>query len=192
VLARQRDTGAAVLYATHDAAEALALADRVALMESGRLLQLASPAVVYDEPVSLAAAALTGPCSVLTAGHVEPAGVGELSVDLGDGPVTVRGGHATPADERTGLQAAPGVLMVRPDWVELGGPFDGRVVSVAFRGPHTDYRLDHPAGSLLAALPGTPRLAVGDRLRWGLSRAWLLGRGESAAGAQPSAVIAPG
>jgi len=140
VLARQRDTGAAVLYATHDAAEALALADRVALMDSGRLLQLAPPALVYDEPVSLAAAALTGPCSVLTAGHVEPVGAGELSVDLGDGPVTVRGGQARPADGRTGLPAAPGVLMVRPDWVELGGPFDGRVVSVAFRGPRNGWR----------------------------------------------------
>ena len=94
-------------------------------------------------------------------------GAGELSVDLGDGPVTVRGGQARPADGRTGLPAAPGVLMVRPDWVELRRPFDGRVVSVAFRGPHTDYRLDHPAGSLLAALPGPARFAVGrgDRLR---------------------------
>jgi ABC-type Fe3+/spermidine/putrescine transport system ATPase subunit len=192
VLARQRDTGAAVLYATHDAAEALALADRVALMDSGRLLQLAAPAVVYDEPVSLAAAALTGPCSVLTAGRVEPAGAGELSVDLGDGPVRVRGGPARPAGGRGGFAADPGVLMVRPNWVEIGGPFGGRVVSVAFRGPHTDYRLDHPAGSVLAAIPGAPRLEVGDRLRWGLSRAWLLGLGGSAAGTQPSAVIAPG
>lgn len=188
VLARQRDTGAAVLYATHDAAEALALADRVALMVSGRLLQLGPPAEVYDEPVSLAAATLTGPCSVMTAVRVGTASAGELSVDLGDGPVTVRGGRATGG----GLLEAPGVLMVRPDWVELGGPFDGRVVSVAFRGPHTDYRLAHPAGSVLAAIPGPPRFGVGDRLRWGLARAWLLGRGGSAAGAQPSAVIAPG
>lgn len=190
--ARQRDTGAAALYATHDAAEALALADRVALMVSGRLVQLAAPAVVYDEPVSMSAAALTGPCSVLTAAHVESTPNGELSVDLGDGPVTVRGGQAGTSSGLAPTSARPGRLMVRPNWVRLGGPFHGVVVSVAFRGTHTEYRLAHAAGSVLAAVPGSPQFEVDDRLRWGLSQAWLLGPGPSAAEAQLSAVIAAG
>ncbi|MGH8860935.1 MAG: ABC transporter ATP-binding protein [Jatrophihabitantaceae bacterium] len=172
VLARQRDSGAAILYATHDAAESLALADRVALMVDGRLIQIAAPAVVYDQPVSMAAAVLTGPCSLLRATHVGATGAGELSVDLGDGAVTVRGGRAQPADDAP--PPCPGRLMVRPNWVQLGGPFDGRVAAVAFRGTHTEYRLAHPAGSVLATVPGPPQFEVDDRLRWGLSQAWLL------------------
>lgn len=66
--ARRRESGAAALYATHDAAEALALADRVALLIGGRLVQVGSPQQVYAEPVSLAAARLTGPASLLC-GH---------------------------------------------------------------------------------------------------------------------------
>ena len=67
LVARQRDSGAAAVYATHDAEEALGLADRVALLRDGRLLQIGTPQQVYDEPVDLFAARLTGPASALTA-----------------------------------------------------------------------------------------------------------------------------
>jgi ABC-type Fe3+/spermidine/putrescine transport system ATPase subunit len=62
---RRRDSGAAALYATHDAEEALGLADRVALLAEGRVVQTGTPAQVYDEPVDVWAARLTGPASVL-------------------------------------------------------------------------------------------------------------------------------
>ena len=67
LVARQRDSGAAAVYATHDAEEALGLADRVALLREGRLLQVGTPQQVYAEPVDLFAARLTGPASVLDA-----------------------------------------------------------------------------------------------------------------------------
>ena len=44
IAARRRETGAAAIYATHDAAEALGLADRVALLVEGRLIQVGTPA----------------------------------------------------------------------------------------------------------------------------------------------------
>lgn len=64
--ARRRETGAAAIYATHDAAEALGLADRVALLVAGRIVQVGSPQQLYAEPVSESAARLTGPASFLT------------------------------------------------------------------------------------------------------------------------------
>ena len=67
VARRRAADGAAALYATHDAAEALAIADRVAVLHSGRLAQLAPPADVYAAPADLPVARLTGPVSVLTA-----------------------------------------------------------------------------------------------------------------------------
>ena len=63
--ARRRETGAAAVYATHDAAEALGLADRVALLVAGRIVQVGSPQQLYAEPVSETAAQLTGPASFL-------------------------------------------------------------------------------------------------------------------------------
>jgi iron(III) transport system ATP-binding protein len=62
---RQRASGAAAVYATHDAEEALGLADRVALLNAGRVVQVGTAQQVYDEPVNAWAARLTGPASVL-------------------------------------------------------------------------------------------------------------------------------
>jgi ABC-type Fe3+/spermidine/putrescine transport system ATPase subunit len=62
---RMRDNGAAAVYATHDAEEALGLADRVALLHEGRLVQVGTPQQVYDQPVDVIAARLTGPASVI-------------------------------------------------------------------------------------------------------------------------------
>ena len=79
LVSRQRDSGAAAVYATHDAEEALGLADRVALLSEGRLLQVGTPQEVYAEPVDLFAARLTGPASVIDA----PDGGGHLLVRPG-------------------------------------------------------------------------------------------------------------
>ncbi len=68
---RQRDTGAAALYATHDAEEALGLADRVALLAAGRVVQVGTPEEVYQRPVDRWAARLTGPVSVLSDGSAD-------------------------------------------------------------------------------------------------------------------------
>jgi ABC-type sugar transport system ATPase subunit len=68
IAARRRETGAAAIYATHDAAEALGLADRVALLVEGRVIQVGTPQQLYTEPVSAAAARLTGPVSILSGG----------------------------------------------------------------------------------------------------------------------------
>jgi ABC-type Fe3+/spermidine/putrescine transport system ATPase subunit len=186
---RQAATGAAAIYATHDAGEALALADRVALLEAGRLVQVATPEVVYGEPVSVATAVLTGPCSVLPA-RVAALGDGRLSLDLGVGPVAVGGGGAA-SSEPVAAQ-----VLLRPDWLHLGGPLAGRVTATAFRGTHTDYRLQFGDRAVGLQLPGPPTLVAGESVSWGIRRAWALPAGPAGANAetaaQPSAVIAPG
>jgi ABC-type sugar transport system ATPase subunit len=133
VLARRSDSGAAIMYATHDAAEALAIADQVAVIEDGRLIQLGTPAEIYAKPVNAGAAALSGPYSVLSP-------------------------H----------------LLVRPDWVTEGGPLQGTVRLVAFRGAHTDYHVDLDGQSLMLQLPGTPRYAAGDVISFTVRRMWSL------------------
>jgi iron(III) transport system ATP-binding protein len=60
-----RRTGTTMIYITHDQAEAMALADRIAVMSSGRLVQLAPPARLYREPVSRMVAEFIGQASVV-------------------------------------------------------------------------------------------------------------------------------
>ncbi len=58
-----RRTGAATVYVTHDQSEALTMADRVAVMQSGEILQCAPPETIYNDPVDLRVATFIGsPC----------------------------------------------------------------------------------------------------------------------------------
>jgi len=49
----QRSTGATVLYVTHDQVEATTLADRIAILEDGRVQQVGTPVEIYDQPLAL-------------------------------------------------------------------------------------------------------------------------------------------
>jgi multiple sugar transport system ATP-binding protein len=82
IVALQRRLGATTLYVTHDQAEAMAMADRVAVMQDGRVLQAAPPQALYDEPADLAVALFVGsppmnalPARVCPDGGVEVAGI---------------------------------------------------------------------------------------------------------------------
>lgn len=172
VARRRAADGAAAIYATHDAAEALAIADRVAVLHSGRLAQAGPPAAVYAEPADLTVAALTGPMSVLHA-PVRAAGAGRYAITVGDDRATV------PATAAPDAAPAPAIL-VRPDWARLASPgrpdgacLSGAVTEVRFRGPHTDYHLATPAGTLLIREPGPPRTDCGPA-RWTLLQARLM------------------
>jgi putative spermidine/putrescine transport system ATP-binding protein len=60
-----RELGTTVLYVTHDQREALTLSDRVAVMRSGRIVQVASPEELYREPSNRFVAAFIGACNFL-------------------------------------------------------------------------------------------------------------------------------
>ena len=168
---QRRESGAAGIYATHDTAEALALADRVALVRDGRVVQVGSPREVYDTPVDLWAARLTGPATDLPA-TVLDCRDGRADLALGGATVTVAvaGARALPG----GDAPRPVRALVRPDWASLGGPLAAVVESVAFRGTHTDYRLASAAGTVGIRQGGPPAASVGDRVGWTLERVWLV------------------
>jgi len=85
-----REAGTAALIVTHDAEEALMMADHLALMDQGKILQTGTPQDCYRHPVSLAAARLLGPANpiaVVVAGGKADTGLGSLDAPgLADGP----------------------------------------------------------------------------------------------------------
>ncbi len=163
--ARRRSAGAAALYATHDAGEALAVADRVVILRLGAVVQVGTPTEIYEQPADVWTARLTGPASVVPAGAVATGRDVEWVAPGGKA-------HGPPPAARDPSAPVEQSLLVRPDWACLGGPLPGRVAHVAFRGPHTDYRLETPAGEVIVREPGTPRAGVGDPTGWTLERAW--------------------
>lgn len=153
------DTGAAVILATHDAPEALGVADRLVLLRRGAIVQSGDPVGVYERPVDVWAARLTGPADLIS-----------VTADS-DGAVLIGGVEARP---RGVPDAGEHRVLVRPEWAELGGPLPGEVRSVEYRGSHTDVRMTTPAGDLHIRRPGPPTVRPGDHPGWELRRVWAL------------------
>ena len=174
---QRQGSKAAALYATHDVSEALAVADRVALLRDGGLVQVGTPVDIYERPVDLWAAQLTGAASLLSV-TVERVDGGALTLSVGGQSVVVQssgpGGSGSRASAPARPETGARTVVVRPGWVHFGGPLAGRVGRIWYRGPHTDYRLETPAGDVSLAEAGPPRFAPGAEISWSLDRVWFL------------------
>ena len=145
-----RDAEATALLVTHDQEEALSLADRVAVMREGRIVQVGAPEEVYVRPASRWAAQFVGEVNVL-AGVAHGSGV-ETELGL--------------FDLRAPASGAVHVA-VRPEQLELRADHDGNaeVVAREFRGHDVLYRLRHEGGRVvLVQLPSLELYDVGARV----------------------------
>ncbi|MEX1037785.1 MAG: ABC transporter ATP-binding protein [Acidimicrobiia bacterium] len=161
---RREELGSAAIYATHDSEEALAIADRVVILREGRPIQVGTPVDIYERPTDEWSARLTGPVSAIS-GRASSEGRGRVQVQVGDSSFGAE--SASPVSKR-----AVGVL-IRPEWVTPGGPINGRVVGVAYRGPHTDYTIATDHGEVVARVAGSPKLAEGEQSGWTIQRGWV-------------------
>jgi len=118
----QRRLGITTIFVTHDQTEALALADRIAVMEKGRLAQLGTPEEIYEKPASPFVARFVGRINALSA-----AAGGDGRLRIGGQPIPV--GETRPAGARV-------TVMVRPQHIALGSPggLGGRVTGLTYVG----------------------------------------------------------
>ncbi len=121
------DLGVTALYVTHDQTEAMAMCDRIAVLNDGRLEQVGTPSAVYERPENAFVADFIGTSNVLE-GTVRDGrldlGVVELSGSFdASGPVQV---------------------VVRPESLDLGGPLEATVEQATYLGDRTE---------LIVALP---------------------------------------
>jgi putrescine transport system ATP-binding protein len=143
--ALQRATGAAFVMVTHDQAEALALADRVGVLERGRMVQVGPPAEVYERPATRFVASFLGGANLL-AGTAR----GDGGVDCAEAGCVLR--PAAPVARPAGTAVT---LALRPERVRLaqgvGGAnaAPGTVEEVAYRGERSAMLVRLDAGATL-------------------------------------------
>lgn len=139
---------------THDQEEALSLADYVAVMRGGRILQWGTPAEVYGEPATKWIAGFVGDTVELEGRWVDGGGAqGRVSCALGT--VGVLG------TSRSGLPGESVRVVVRPEWLQLGdGGLPSVVTGVAYAGHDALVTLELDSGETVSARvssPGLPR-----------------------------------
>jgi iron(III) transport system ATP-binding protein len=145
-----RDAEATALLVTHDQEEALSLADRLAVMHEGRIVQVGAPVEVYGRPATRWAAQFVGEVNVLA------------GVARGEGVETELGVFDLRAPA-----SGPVHVAVRPEQLELSERDDGNaeVIAREFRGHDVLYRLRHEGGrTVLVQLPSLELYELGTRV----------------------------
>jgi iron(III) transport system ATP-binding protein len=169
-----RAAGTSTLLVTHDQAEALSLADTVAVMRDGRLEQVGTPEEVYERPRTRWVAGFLGDADVL--------------------PATASGGYAESELGRFAVAAelrGPVDLVVRPESVAIGhrsardAEAEAVVVGRSFYGHDQLVELELPSGRRLRSRRlGFPAWHPGDHVR-----VWVEGPVTALAADQPSGAI---
>jgi putative spermidine/putrescine transport system ATP-binding protein len=168
--ALHRRLGLTMLYVTHDQAEALTLADRIAVLAEGRLRQVAPPRKLYDNPADAFVAGFVGENNRLS-GTVVGVCEGLARIRLGGG-AEVSARLAMPL-----AAGAPCLVMVRPERVAPAA--DGiaaRVEEALFQGDHLRLRCLLDGGEALIARVTQRRAAAAPdnviALAWAPETAW--------------------
>ena len=140
VLSGLREADAAVLIVTHDPEEAMLMADELALMSEGRILQAGTPEECYLRPRSIVAARLLGEANLLAARVSDEAAV----TDFGTLPAPeIEDGPATAMVRPEGLRLDPGGSAAGVVRVRFGGAF--REVTIEANGQEASMHLAGPA-----------------------------------------------
>jgi len=183
----QLEVGITFIYVTHDQEEALALSDRIAVMDKGRVEQLGTPEELYDAPRTLFVAGFIGTSNLLP-GIVDTVVDGVAAVRLAGGEVALaRSRDAGPGNEVD--------VAIRPEAIVLsvaaggdgaadapadGSSLDARVLQSAYLGVSVSHQVRTRGGATLTVVVprGQARPGIGDpvRISWRADDAMVLPR----------------
>jgi iron(III) transport system ATP-binding protein len=179
----QKRLGITSLYVTHDQDEAMALSDRVVVMEGGKILQVGSPEEIYQRPGSRSVATFFGSPNLLDAEVTasQPADAGYFRVDVA--------GREWRGQCRAASRISPGTrvgVLVRPECISLSQRdtaadadsirWTGKVKETIFRGARRSIAVETAAQTLRVEAPSQVPVAIGDNvtLTTSASTAWAI------------------
>ncbi|WP_345739158.1 ABC transporter ATP-binding protein [Thalassorhabdomicrobium marinisediminis] len=155
-----RETGTTMIFVTHDQEEALALSDRICLMEDGRIAQIGTPSEMYDQPQNRFTADFIGRSTILD-GTVRN---GALETTLG---ALALPEQADPVD------GSRGCIVVRPEDIRLGqGDYTGTITETVFNGAEQRVMISAGGVDVTATAPARgSAFAVGQDISFGWTAA---------------------
>jgi multiple sugar transport system ATP-binding protein len=156
----QKTQGSTTLFVTHDQIEALTMADRIAVLNEGKIIQVGTPEDIYDRPASTFVAQLVGSPRI----NLYPARRenGTISIKDSDVHLPAAGGSKLPADFLVGVRPES----VKPD---SKGKFTGQVVLTEPLGVETILHIQSGKSTLLSLVPGIASYHIGDGMKFDIA-----------------------
>lgn len=180
----QETTGTTFVIVTHDQEEAMTVASRVAVMDEGRIIQVATPDGIYEAPTNVYVADFIGDVNIIK-GTAKAAGKDNYFIDWGTNQAPVLAESARPFTE--GQEC---FLAIRPEKIsitkdkpkEAENAVQGKVLDIAYLGNLSTYHVALPDGQIIKAqTANTRRLSRRDItwedpvwIRWNASAGVLL------------------
>ena len=187
----QKRLGISSVYVTHDQSEAMAMSDRIVVMNSGRIEQVDTPEEIYLHPASVFVADFVGRANFVPAQAQEVGEDSMAEIEALGQKIRVHSSEGAKEAVREGKET---VVLVRPESMRIQ-PTDekpatltgslGQVVTSIFYGETVEYEIETEFGSLVCVV-SDPRaedlLEEGQYVRLGIEaeKAWLLPSGELA------------
>jgi len=169
----QQELGLTFLVVTHDQEEAMTMADRIAIMDRGKVMQVATPAEVYEAPASRFVADFVGNVNILE---------GTVSERSGDAATITGASGAQIRVENAGAAAAGSAVAfaIRPEKIRVSSrrpegaanAMEGEIWDLAYLGDMTVYHVRLADGQVVKASALNSSRTVDDPLSWE-DRAWI-------------------
>jgi iron(III) transport system ATP-binding protein len=150
IRALQKRLGLSVVYVTHDREEALAVSDRIIVMDQGRIVEAGPPGELFESPRTRFVADFLAEANIVA---------GRLLARSGESGDVEVAGHVVRLPHR-GHAIGPVTVAIRPDAVTLrvgaeGGAIAGSILRAAFVGRAVEYAIATAAGELFVIAPDT-------------------------------------
>jgi len=170
----QQQLGLTFVVVTHDQEEAMTMADRIAIMDKGQVMQVATPAEVYEAPTSRFVADFVGNVNMLE-GVVEDSSGGSATITGASGArITVENAGGAEAGNTVAFAIRPEKIKVssRPPAIGTANVMEGEIWDLAYLGDMTVYHVKLSDGQVVKASALNSARVVEDPLSWH-DRAWI-------------------
>jgi multiple sugar transport system ATP-binding protein len=156
----QKTQGSTTLFVTHDQIEALTMADRIAVLNEGRIVQTGTAEDIYDRPASTFVAQLVGTPRI----NLFPA-------SREDGSFTIKDSEVHVPAPVGGTQPAEFLLGIRPENVQPDpdGKFNGQLILTEPLGVETILHIQSGQRALLSLVPGITSYHIGDTVKFNIA-----------------------
>ena len=146
---------------THDQIEALTMADRIAVLDQGKIIQIGSPDDIYDRPATTFVAQLVGTprINLVKAGRMN----GKLSVEDSSLHISLPQGWDPPSEFLLGIRPED----IKPD---NEGEFEGVLTLLEPLGVETILHLTSGEQTLLSLIPGMTGFKIGESIRFNITQ----------------------
>jgi len=164
----QEKTGTTFVIVTHDQEEAMTVGSRVAVMDQGKLIQVATPEQIYEAPNSVYVADFIGDVNIM-AGAAKPlqSGVYAISWAEGQPPIVCRSGVAIAPGAHVSFAIRPEKILISAEKpADRANVLAGKVLDIAYLGNISTYHVKLSSGQVIKAQAANTRRVSQRSFNW--------------------------